>query len=145
MCIVHLGIILGFPIPRGLRRSWPSKRSFSVLEDNDPSGFKARAGVQAKVAVNIKAFEIPKRSPDLNVLDYAIWAAINRKMRRQERSFPRARKETRAEHIARLRRVAQSLTPVFIDRAIGDMRRRCQLLFKRQGGLFEEGGRSALH
>ena len=129
------------PLLQGLRRAWPRKRKFQVLEDNDPTGFKARAGVQAKAAVGIKAFEIPKRSPDLNVCDYALWAAVNRKMRRQEKKFPRAKRETRAEHIARLRRAAHSLTPAFINKSIGDMRRRCRLLFERQGGLFEEGGR----
>ena len=131
------------PILQGLRRAWPGKRKFRVLEDNDPSGFKASAGVEAKAKSGIAAFQIPRRSPDLNVCDYALWAAVNRKMRRQERNLPRAEKETRAEYIARLRRVAHGLTPAFIDRSIGDMRRLCQLLFKRRGGLFEEGGRTA--
>ena len=131
----------GGPILQGLRRAWPGKRTFHVLEDNDPAGFKSRVGVRAKAAAGIKAFRIPKRSPDLNVCDYALWAAVNRKMRRQEQKFPRAKRETRAEHVARLRRAAQSLTPAFVERAIGDMRRRCQLLFKRQGGLIEEGRR----
>ena len=103
--------------------SW--KRSSRL---NDPTGFKARAGVQAKAAVGIKAFEIPKRSPDLNVCDYALWAAVNRKMRRQEKKIPRAKRETPAEHIARLRRAAHSLTPAFINKSIGDLRRRCQRL-----------------
>ena len=30
-----------------------------------------------------------KRSPDLNVLDYCLWNAINRRMRTQEKGFPR--------------------------------------------------------
>ena len=51
-------------------------------EDKDPTGFKARAGVQAKAAVGIKVFEILKWGPDFNVCDYALWAAVNRKMRR---------------------------------------------------------------
>ena len=126
------------PILQGLRRAWPHKRVFHVLEDNDPAGFKSSKAESAKAAARIKPFCIPKRSPDLNVCDYALWAAINRKMRRQERTFPRSKKETRAAYIERLRRAAQGLRASFVDRAVGDMRRRCQLLYKARGGLIEE-------
>ena len=101
----------------------------------------SREPERAKASARIKVFRIPKRSPDLNVCDYALWSAVNRNMRRQEQSFPKAKRETRAEHIARLRRAAQSLSSAFIDKAISDMCRRCQLLYNRRGGLFEEGGR----
>ncbi len=73
------------PTLQGLLRTWPGKRICHTLEGNGPTGFKARAGVGAKKEVGIKAFEIPKRSPDLNVCDYALQAAVNRKTRRQER------------------------------------------------------------
>ena len=43
-----------------------------MLEDNDPTGFKSGLEETAKKAARIKAFVIPKRSPDLSVLDYAI-------------------------------------------------------------------------
>jgi hypothetical protein len=125
---------------QSLRRAWPGKKVFRVLEDNDPTGFKSRAGEAAKRAVGIKVFEIPKRSPDLNVCDYALWAAVNRKMRRQERLFPRSKRESRQEFIDRLRRVARGLPRAFVEGCIGDMKRRCQLLYESRGGLFEEGG-----
>jgi len=31
-----------------------------------------------------------------------------------------------------------------VERSIGDMKRRCQLLYARRGGLFEEGGRRCM-
>ena len=129
------------PVLAALKRTWPGKRTFSVLEDNDPTGFKSRLGEKAKKDSCVKAFQIPKRSPDLNVCDYALWNAINRSMRRQEKNFPRSKRETRNEYIARLRRTAQGLSPNFVRNSIGDMKRRCQLLYQRRGSLFEEGGR----
>ena len=35
----------------------------------------------------MKVFEIPKRSPCLNVCDYFLWAEANRRMREQEKKF----------------------------------------------------------
>ena len=32
--------------------------------------------------------EIPKHSPDLNVMDFAVWAEVEKRMRRQERAWP---------------------------------------------------------
>ena len=126
------------PLLNGLKKAFPQQRSYSVLEDNDPTGFKSRKGTTAKKAVNINVFAIPKRSPDLNVLDYAVWKAVTMKMRKQERRFPRSKRETRAAYIARLRRAALSLPSSTISKAIGDMKRRCELVYQAKGGHFEE-------
>ena len=64
------------PIRSALRRAYPKKRSFQMLEDNDPTGFKSEAGQNAKKAAKIHVLEIPKRSPDLSVMDYAIWKQV---------------------------------------------------------------------
>ena len=55
-------------IPPATLRTMPSKVSFK--------------GVATKVR---KVLKIPKRSPDLNVMDYFIWAEIQKRMRAQER------------------------------------------------------------
>lgn len=34
-----------------------------------------------------KVFKIPKRSPDLNVMDYAIWAEVEKRLRKQEHAW----------------------------------------------------------
>ena len=125
-----------------LRKHYPRKRSFSMLEDNDPSGNQSGKGRKAKEASKLNVFEIPNRSPDLNVLDYAIWSAVERRMRTQEKQWPASKKETRSEFEKRLNRTARNLPSTFIDKCIGDMRRRCYLLDKAKGGLFEEGGRA---
>ena len=54
----------------------------------------------------IKVFAIPKRSPDLSAMEYAVWKHLNSLMRRQEKCFPKGKKETRTDFIARLQRTA---------------------------------------
>ena len=73
-------------------------------------------------------------------MDYAVWAAVERRLRAQERAWAASKKETRAEFEKRLDRTASRLPQTFIDKAISDMRRRCRLLREAEGGLFEEGG-----
>ena len=129
------------PLANALQKAYPRRCRFTVLEDNDPTGFKSSKGIAAKAEAKIDTFEIPRRSPDLNVLDYAIWKEVNRRMRRQERKWPRGKRETRAAYLARLRRTALRLPSAFINKSIGDMRRRCRRLVAAKGGFFEEGGR----
>jgi len=128
-------------IGKKLHKKYPQRRKFRILEDNDPTGYKSSLGVAAKKEQNLEVFTIPKRSPDLNVLDYAIWAEISRRMRQQEKGWPASKRETRDEYLRRLRQTAMKLPKAFVRKSIGDMRRRCQRLFDKKGGLFEEGGR----
>ena len=128
------------PVAAALRKAYPNKRKWTVLEDNDPAGFKSRKGMAAKAAVGIQTFDLPKRSPALNVCDYALWAEVNRRMRRQERSWPAGRRETRRSFLSRLRRTALGLPTGFVQRSILNMKKRCQRLQAVEGGLFEEGG-----
>ena len=130
------------PVSKALHKAYPSKRSFRVLEDNDPSGFKSSKGVKAKEEVKIASFDIPKRSPDLNVCDYALWKEVNKRMRLQEKSWPDSKKETRSEYMVRLRRTAMRLPAAFIDKAIGNMKTRCKKLRAAKGYHIEEGGSS---
>ena len=59
-------------------------------------------------------------------------------MRRQEASWPARRKETRAKYLARLRRTAKRLPASFLNKCVGDMRRRCQLLHAAKVKRFDE-------
>ena len=79
-----------------------------------------------------------KRSPN----DFALWKAVNRRMRKAERKFPRSKFESRQKYISRLQRTARNLPRSFINKVVGDMARRCKRLYARKGGLFEEGGRT---
>ena len=131
------------PLKKALGAECPQKRKHVVLEDNDPTGFKSTKGEAAKKASKIEVFAIPKRSPDLNVLDYAVWKEVNRRLRQQEKSWPSEKRETREAYKARLQRTAKNLPKEFIVNSIGDMRRRCQRLLKAKGHFFEEGGGGA--
>ena len=126
---------------KAFKSRYPKAKSYTLLEDNDPTGNLSGKGIKAKQEAKIKVFQIPKRSPDLNVLDYTIWSEIEKRMRAQERKFPDAKTETRAQFEKRLDKTAMNLEPDYIDRAIMDLKNRCEKLYQAKGGLFEEGGR----
>ena len=129
----------GGPLKKALTKTWSTKRTWRVLEDNDPTGFKSNKGKAAKASARIQPFEIPRRSPDLSLCDYALWQEINRRMRAQELSWSKTKRETREDYLLRLKRVALRLPKSFLKKSVGDMRRRCQLLYKAKGRHFEEG------
>ena len=128
------------PIKKALKRKFPGRKSFVVLEDNDPSGFKSSLGRAAKEESKIRILEIPKRSPCLNVCDYFLWSEVNRRMRQQEQKFPTAKRETRPAYLARMRRTAFALPKDVVSSAVADMKRRCARLAEANGGNIEEGG-----
>ena len=129
------------PLTRALKRQWPASRKWHVLEDNDPTGFKSGAAVRAKAEAGIQVFALPPRSPDLNPCDYALWTEINRRMRKQEMGWRASRRESRGAYMKRLQHTAVHLPHTFIERAIGDMARRCKRLYMARGHHFEEGGK----
>ena len=58
------------PMLAALRKTYPHRAWYNVLEDNDPTGFRSKKGMQAKVEAKIHTFQIPKHSPQLNLCDY---------------------------------------------------------------------------
>ena len=60
-------------IKPALQGSHGAKRRYCISEDNDPAGNRSSAGKRAKVAAKIEVLRLPKRSPDLNVLDFSVW------------------------------------------------------------------------
>ena len=126
------------PLLAALRKAYPARSSWVIMEDNDPSGYKSGAGLKAKRDSRMRAMMVPKRSPDLNVLDYRLWADITRRMRGQEARCLKSKKETRAEYKARLRRTALRTSTAFVKSAVKDMARRCKLLVKAKGWHIEE-------
>ena len=104
----------------------------------------SKADIKAKKDSRINVFTIPKRSPDLNVLDYCIWTEIEKRMRRQERKM-KDKSETREQFSKRLDKIAFDLPPALINKAIGNMRTRCQRLYKAEvltsEGIFSSNAR----
>ena len=60
-------------------------------------------------------------------------------MRQQELTWPKTKSEARRDYLLRLKRTALRLPKAFLEKSAGDMRRRCQLLYKAKGYHFEEG------
>ena len=125
-----------------LVKHYPGKKAFCILEDNDPTGNLLKKGIEAKVASKLTVLKIPRRSPDLNVLDYTIWSEVERRMRLQERAWPASKRETEQEFGKRLDSTAKTLPKSFIVKSISHLHERCQRLHEAKGGLFEEGRRA---
>ena len=109
------------------------------MEDNDPSETKSRKGVATKGAAGIHTISLPPRSPDLNPLDYRIWAETNKRMRLQEKKWPASKREDRQDCLDRLRRTARNLPATYIEKTVGALARRCEQVIKARGGHFPEG------
>ena len=82
--------------------------------------------------------DLPPRSPDLNVLDYALWSAINRAMRLQERSFRKSKRESKEECMIRLKKTAMSLSRFLVTKSVKDMHKRVRKIAAAGGGLIVE-------
>ena len=131
------------PLQRALRRAYPSlarqrSRKFLVLEDNDPTGYKSRMGIAAKAEARIRSEDLPRRSSDLNVLDYSLWHATNERMREQEKQSPANRKDTKEKYLERLRATALGLPRVVVEEAVRNMHERVRKVVAAKGGLFIE-------
>ena len=117
------------PIKRALQKHRPGKRSWLVMEDNDPTGFKSRKGIRAKEENKLRALSQPAYSPDLNPLDFSIWKAIETKA-----LAARRRNETGSEYKARLRKTALSMPRAEVKKAVQGIRKRAQQIFDADGG-----------
>ena len=126
------------PLAKALKKAYPRMKKWTVLEDNDPTGYKSGKALAAKKKARIVTDDLPPRSPEFNVLDYSLWHAINARMREQERSFSAKKRETKKRYLERLRRTALSLPPSVVKRAVMDMHRRVRLAVSARGGIFIE-------
>ena len=88
--------------------------------------------------LNIDVFEIPKRSPDLNPLDFAFCSAVNVRLRAQEAKFSEEYRETRKAFVARLKRTVMRVPASVLGPMARSMKRRCAAVKKANGGNFEE-------
>ena len=93
------------------------KRSYVLLEDNDPTGYKSNAAKSAKAACGIKAHAFPRYSPDINPLDFSIWNEIERRM---VENSPK-KLETVAAYKRRLRTTALRLPDSFVSKTVRAM------------------------
>ena len=106
------------------------QRNYTVVEDNDPTGYKSGKGIRAKEEVGITALQFPRYSPDLNPLDYFLWEDIERRMQASE---PEGR-ETIAAFKLRLQQTAKRTSPRTIRKALLNMKKRIQAVYEAKGG-----------
>ena len=86
----------------------------------------------------VKCIPFPKRSPDLNPLDYGFWSMINKHLRSQEAKFPPSKRESRAAFIKRLKRTITRVPSATLEPLVKSMKRRCAALLAAKGADFEE-------
>ena len=118
------------PVINALRRSCGEKGSYSLLEDNDPTGYKSNNAMQAKAALNIKPWAFPRYSPDLNPLDFFLWHEVERRMAQRQA----VRNESVESYKRRLRSVAMGIPRAVIKTAISGMKERAAAVWQAGGG-----------
>ena len=107
-------------IQAALRKHRGVKSTYTVLEDNDPRGYKASVALRAKAEVGIVTMDLPRYTPELMPLDYSLWEAVQTKMdehRLTGRESPESFKE-------RLRSTALALPRDAVTNALFDMKPR---------------------
>ena len=98
------------------------KRRSSVLEDNDPTGYKSRLAQTMKASLGIHALQFPGCSPDLNPLDYFVWEAVESRM---QKNVPSGVESVDAFK-KRLRRTALAVPESVIRKGVADLLPRVQ-------------------
>ena len=93
-----------------------------IAEDNDPTGFKSTAGLDAKKEMKTRTIPWRRYSLDLMPLHYLLWDAIREKMKL---NAPRGR-ESLADFKIRLRRIALATSPAVVRKAVAKMNSRCR-------------------
>ena len=118
------------PIIKALRKARGKKRSFLIAEDNDPSGYKSSKGMAAKREVNIKTVPWPRYSPDLNPLDFSLWANVSKRM---QDAAPKGRESVGAWK-KRLRRTALRTPKAEIRKMVARIRSKAKEIYDNKGG-----------
>ena len=118
------------PIRRALKRYVGVKPKYKVLEDNDPVGYKSTKALEAKDELSITAIQYPRYSPDLNPMDFFLWAEVERRML----AGKAPNSETVAQYKARLRRTAFAIPNAVIEKAVANIKSRALAIYKADGG-----------
>ena len=121
------------PILSALKKKRGVKRSYLIMEDNDPTGYKSGLGMVAKKEVHIRTATWPRYSPDLMPLDFTLWESIREAM---DKCNPRGR-ESLAAFKARLRRVALRTPKSVVKKAVEAMKKRAQMIYDADGANIE--------
>ena len=113
-----------------LRRHCGARRTYTILEDNDPTGYKSKRAIKAKAELGIDPIQFPTYSPDLNPLDFALWDEVERRMNRSKAS----KNDSLEQFKARLRRTAMATPEDVVRKMLGDIKTRAQSIYDHDGG-----------
>ena len=122
--------LYGGPIIKTLEKQRGKKRQYTLLEDNDPRGYKSEVAMATKRKVGIHTLPFPCYSPDLNPLDFAIWDAV---LARMVKNAPK-KVETVEGYKKRLRLTALRLPGKLIADAVRSMPDRMRAVAAANGG-----------
>ena len=101
-----------------------------MLEDNEPMGYKSRKAIEATDELSTKAIQYPRYSPDLNPMDFFLWAEVERRMFAAKAPS----KETVAQYKTRLRRTAFAIPGSVIEKTVADFKRQTTAVYNADGG-----------
>ena len=113
-----------------MRKHRGTSAPYPVLEDNDPSGYKANVAKDAKRALSIRPIEFAGYSPDLYPLDYFLWSEIERRMAKQREPA----NETVEAYKLRLKHVAKAIPASVIKAAVAKIKSKACEVVKAGGG-----------
>lgn len=101
-----------------------------LVEDNDPAGFKSKAGVAQKESLRFKVQSLPPYSPDAMPLDYSLWKTV------QDKANAKVEGErvTIKQYRAILQRTALRLPRATVEKAVCSMTARAKAILKAKGG-----------
>ena len=117
------------PVLKALKKNRGEKKSYIMVEDNDPVGYKSGKAVSAKGALNITAIQFPRYSPDLNPMDYFLWQEVGKRM---AKNAPK-RLESVQAFKARLRRTALAIPEAIVRKGVSNMKDRVKNCFANRG------------
>ena len=118
------------PIRRTLKRYAGVTPKYKVLEGNDPVGYESTKALETKDELSITAIQYPRHSPDLNPMDFFLWAEVERRML----AGKAPNSETVAQYKARLRRTAFAIPSAVIEKAVANIKSRAWAIYKADGG-----------
>ena len=117
------------PLLQALRKTWGTRRRYTIVEDGDRKGNTSGLGLAAKANVKIHAMTLPPRTPSWMPLDYAIWKAVEDKM---QETAPKG-SESKVAYLKRLEHCARSLPRVFVRKVIRRMKMNIRGVIEAKG------------
>ena len=118
-------------IQKLFKRVCPEKARPTIVEDNDPTGYKSGLAVSVKRRLKYNIMSLPRYSPDLNPLDFCIWADIEKRMLK---GGPKTGKENVEAYKVRLRKVAMATSKALIKKSLLSMHDRIKAVYEAEGG-----------